>query len=642
MTHIPSDILAHLILSGNVPEEKVGSTATGDAGNAAFADALAMLLGREPQTDEFAFLTDAEQESLPLTVDLTEITVSEDGTNLAINLTAVTEGTPDALSSVPADLVAAHQLATARAGNDVDVTLPTDAVDAQDETDQPALPHKASTRLQGSLAQHVRDQSGEAAPELISGNAEKVPPPTEHGTVPVQDVLVTDGGPVVASKDSEISPEVLSIKRENAFTETNSAKPQSGHENGNQHIADGAIPVDTDDLLEITKDASTASTKDQARTTVQVEPLSAETAKQSSAKAPQQTTEHGVHTAIVDQDDTASSYSNQEDTHKTESTKVHFGHKESSPIQGASVAESNIAEQMSKQPDANPEAAAGNTEQNVSAVAVHSNEQPEKLIRSQSRSKGADAEPIRHEFAVESKTAPSGAANSTSSEMAPVNEPIPASQQKQSIKPNVAEAQIVHSVNQQSPTGSENLTHNQTTTIQSLANAGQSAEKPATPEPTQSRQFIVETPKPIQVPGQVRVRIEPPGWGHIRVDLTSSGNGIIGTMRIRSEQTRDIVERNIGDLHKSLADAGVRVERLEVVGTSRGDARQPFNPNTPNQNDGGNPWLRDQSQDHSGSPHQHQNGDSQPTGQYHTPAVFANTEIDTPSRVAVGRLDLVA
>lgn len=109
----------------------------------------------------------------------------------------------------------------------------------------------------------------------------------------------------------------------------------------------------------------------------------------------------------------------------------------------------------------------------------------------------------------------------------------------------------------------------------------ESAPSSAAPD---TRPFTIETPKPIQVPGQVRVRIDPPELGYIRVDLTSSANGIVGTMRIRSDQTRDIIERHIGDLHKSLANAGVRVERFEIVGVSRSEAKQPFNPNTPNQN----------------------------------------------------------
>ena len=107
----------------------------------------------------------------------------------------------------------------------------------------------------------------------------------------------------------------------------------------------------------------------------------------------------------------------------------------------------------------------------------------------------------------------------------------------------------------------------------------------AAPVPTSdARPFTIETPKPIQVPGQVRVRIDPPELGYIRVDLTSSANGIVGTMRVRSDQTRDMVERHLGDLHKSLAEAGVRVERLEIIGASRSDAKQAFNPSTPNQN----------------------------------------------------------
>ena len=84
-----------------------------------------------------------------------------------------------------------------------------------------------------------------------------------------------------------------------------------------------------------------------------------------------------------------------------------------------------------------------------------------------------------------------------------------------------------------------------------------------TPEPTR---FVIETPKPLPVPGRITVRLEPPELGAIRIDLTAGPRGIVGRMRFAFESARAAVERSFPELNKAHADAGVRVERFEIAG----------------------------------------------------------------------------
>ncbi|MBD3297062.1 MAG: hypothetical protein GF341_00240 [candidate division Zixibacteria bacterium] len=643
MSFIPSDILAHLILTGNVTGRKEGAAATGDAEGSAFADALATLLGNKPQTDGFAFLTDAEQQSVPLSVESTEVSDSEDNTNVPISVAALEGKAPEALPTVPADLVAAHRLATVHTEDNSEATLPTKVVATDQDADQAGLPQKATVHLKDGLTPQIQKQVGETAPEPTAGDATKVAPTTAQKSANGQDALIIDNAPAVPTEQTEVPKELPGSKQENTTTNSKPIDAKSAHQNANSHTAEGATPTDVDDAVELAQRQSTTSAKGQAQGAVQFEQQPAETIKQSIENPPQPATEPDTASVRAKQDSEVRAEGGQRDTHRAKAPDVHSVHKDPLQNDAPPAGQSEATDQKPQIPSPDVTSASQHAEVEVSAAAPKANNQPEKLIKSESRSKRTAAEPIRHHSELQSEPRPTSATGATSSDTAPANELNPAAQMKAAVKQNMGEAQIVQSANQQTPGGAENSNQNQATTIQSLANAGQSTEKPAMPELTQPRQFIVETPKPIQVPGQVRVRIEPPELGHIRVDLTSSGNGIIGTMRIRSEQTRDMIERNIGDLHKSLADAGVRVERLEVVGTSRGDARQPFNPNTPNQNDGGNPWLRNQSHDQSGSPRQHHDhNDAQPSGGYHAPTAFANTDMDTASRVALGRLDLVA
>jgi hypothetical protein len=105
------------------------------------------------------------------------------------------------------------------------------------------------------------------------------------------------------------------------------------------------------------------------------------------------------------------------------------------------------------------------------------------------------------------------------------------------------------------------------------------AAPPTTPNPPEvveqpaQERFTIETPKPYRIPGQIRVSLHPPELGHVRIDLAATRSGIIGSLRFQSQHSRRVVESEIGQLHKTLHDAGIRVERLQVTGTSFGDSR---------------------------------------------------------------------
>ena len=87
-------------------------------------------------------------------------------------------------------------------------------------------------------------------------------------------------------------------------------------------------------------------------------------------------------------------------------------------------------------------------------------------------------------------------------------------------------------------------------------------------QPASSVRFVVEEPKPVRVPGQITVRLEPPELGRLKIDLLTGSSGIIGRLRFASDAVRTVVERDIAQLHRSLSEAGIRVERLEIVGVS--------------------------------------------------------------------------
>jgi flagellar hook-length control protein FliK len=115
------------------------------------------------------------------------------------------------------------------------------------------------------------------------------------------------------------------------------------------------------------------------------------------------------------------------------------------------------------------------------------------------------------------------------------------------------------------------------------ANQTQTAVKTDSAEPPAPVRFEIEIPKPLRIPGQIRVHLDPPELGQVRIDLTSSRDGIIGSLRVQSEQTRSIIEREIGQLQRTLQDAGVRVERLEVLATSSSNSRNSLQTNMNNQ-----------------------------------------------------------
>jgi flagellar hook-length control protein FliK len=85
--------------------------------------------------------------------------------------------------------------------------------------------------------------------------------------------------------------------------------------------------------------------------------------------------------------------------------------------------------------------------------------------------------------------------------------------------------------------------------------------------------FVIEDPKPIRVPGQITLRMEPSDLGRLTIDLQTGPSGIIGRLRFASDAVRATVERDIAQLHRALTDAGIRVERLDIVGVAPGGER---------------------------------------------------------------------
>ncbi|HSG99633.1 MAG TPA: flagellar hook-length control protein FliK [candidate division Zixibacteria bacterium] len=76
--------------------------------------------------------------------------------------------------------------------------------------------------------------------------------------------------------------------------------------------------------------------------------------------------------------------------------------------------------------------------------------------------------------------------------------------------------------------------------------------------------FEIETPKPLRVPGQITVRLEPRELGRVRIALSTGRSGVIGRMRVEDNHVRQVVERDLPKLRQALLDAGVRVERFEI------------------------------------------------------------------------------
>jgi flagellar hook-length control protein FliK len=119
------------------------------------------------------------------------------------------------------------------------------------------------------------------------------------------------------------------------------------------------------------------------------------------------------------------------------------------------------------------------------------------------------------------------------------------------------------------------------------------AESPESVERPATTRYIIETPKPHRIPGQIRVRLQPPELGHVRIDLAATRSGIVGSLRFQSQQSRRVVETELGQLHKTLHDAGIRVERLEVTGTSFSDSRGSVHADT----DSTPQWSHDSSRE---------------------------------------------
>jgi flagellar hook-length control protein FliK len=101
-----------------------------------------------------------------------------------------------------------------------------------------------------------------------------------------------------------------------------------------------------------------------------------------------------------------------------------------------------------------------------------------------------------------------------------------------------------------------------TTPIEAMKSAVVESAETGTPSP----RYTIETPRPIPVPGQITVRVTPSRLGRIRIDLRSGQQGIIGRLRFDVASARTIVERDLPELQRALAESGIRLERLEIAG----------------------------------------------------------------------------
>lgn len=154
--------------------------------------------------------------------------------------------------------------------------------------------------------------------------------------------------------------------------------------------------------------------------------------------------------------------------------------------------------------------------------------------------------------------------------------------------PQVAEAVPSKAEQQVSP--DRQATGLETTATKTASMPQEQTEAPATVR------YEVERPRELQIPGQIRVRVTPPELGHVRIDLTSSKDGVIGTLRFESEQAREIVGRDLSNLHRTLSDAGIRVERLDVAGVAGGESRTAFQQGAHDQQQGFSSFSRGSSQ----------------------------------------------
>lgn len=167
---------------------------------------------------------------------------------------------------------------------------------------------------------------------------------------------------------------------------------------------------------------------------------------------------------------------------------------------------------------------------------------------------------------------PARSGNASPKPSAPVTPPVRTSDDAV-VPSNRANTNPVSSDQSQAPSAHAASASGQT-------QAADQTERADAPPPAR---FQVEIPKPLRVPGQIRVHLDPPELGQVRIDLSSRGDGIIGSLRFQSEQARHIVEREIGQLQKTLRDAGVRVERLEVLATPPSSSRTGLHTHMSNQ-----------------------------------------------------------
>jgi flagellar hook-length control protein FliK len=92
---------------------------------------------------------------------------------------------------------------------------------------------------------------------------------------------------------------------------------------------------------------------------------------------------------------------------------------------------------------------------------------------------------------------------------------------------------------------------------------------PATVEVPESARFRVSFDR-MQIEsllkrGEVKLKLNPPELGHMKVELTSSTDHVSAKFEITSEAAKRVVEYHLPQLRENLARAGVRIDQVEVV-----------------------------------------------------------------------------
>jgi hypothetical protein len=69
---------------------------------------------------------------------------------------------------------------------------------------------------------------------------------------------------------------------------------------------------------------------------------------------------------------------------------------------------------------------------------------------------------------------------------------------------------------------------------------------------------------------ELRVRLDPPELGTVKVKIVSTGGDVRAELQVTSDAVRRVVESQLPELRQKLEDAGVRVQRMDVTADSAG------------------------------------------------------------------------